>query len=149
MASASITRDAFDVTNCSSSGSLLFSYTNDVPNSSYLITGACFPINPSVTYNMGGWIYVPKTSLGSGRIGLLYFRDTDCKTTVNTNGQCEITIGPGDPARESWQLAHLELTAPVAGAKAAKFVVDLDSGKAGLAQAYFDALYFTPAPGHF
>jgi hypothetical protein len=101
---------------------------------------------------MGAWIYVPKAvgSMGFEGAYVNYFTDADCTTLNTVNGTWGVGIGPGNTVFDAWQYAHLDFIAPLPGTKAGAFGVSVGSNQAGgMGQAYFDSLYFTPAPGHF
>jgi hypothetical protein len=60
------------------------------------------------------------------------------------------TLENRNTVSNTWQYVHMEDIVPPAGAKAGTFFVTVIAGAAGQeGQAYFDSLYFTPAPGRF
>jgi hypothetical protein len=146
----SVSRAALDVANCSSSGSLLMTYQNEAANIGYFINGPCVPMDPSLTYNMGVWIYVPKTSVGYASFRLMYYSDSDCKTLNQPTPSSQISVNAGTvTVFETWKQLRAESFKPTAGTKSAGLEIQLSANRVGLEQAYFDSFYVTPAPGHF
>ncbi len=149
---SAVIRAPLDATNCSSSGSLHYTFTSVVATGSVAIVGPCFPIDASLKYNMGAWIYIPKAagSTSFATFGVFYFSDADCQTPNSVNdisGTWKGTMGTGF---DQWQNLRVESTVPFPGTRSARFTVEVGSNTAGgMGQAYFDNLYFTPTPGHF
>jgi hypothetical protein len=144
------TRASLDSANCASSGSLL--YTNTGPDTTDIPIGSpCFPISASSTYNMGAWVYIPASAPGGigpwpyAFVAIAWYTDTGCSSSTGAS----LGIGPSAGVLDAWQYIHQEGVVPPAGTKAGKFLVGAYGNSAGFAQAYFDSLYFTPAPGRF
>jgi hypothetical protein len=146
----SITRAALDVASCSSSGSLFMTYQNEAAGSGYFVTGPCIPVDPSLTYNMGAWIYVPKSSAGFASFRLTYHSDSDCKTINQPTPTSQYSLNTGAvTVFDTWKHARAESFKPTPGTKSARLEIQLSSSTTGLEQAYFDSFYVTRTPGHF
>jgi len=136
-----------DASNCASSGSLLVTYTG-VLDSTSTPYGKCMVVSPSTTYNMGGWVYSPSGhDRCSGSISVDWYSGSACGSLispgsvfVNASERCDV-----------WQYLHKESVVPPSGATGAMIYPWVDRVTTGVpqAEAYYDSLYLTPAPGRF
>jgi hypothetical protein len=146
-----LSRSSLDVAGCSSSGSLEYTYTGPT-NTDGPVWTACIPIASNVSYNVGGWVYLPSSGGGSvyGSVDVNWFTDTNCANLNVINSNWGVTTPVDMTLVNTWQYSHLDNVVPYPGTKAALFGMQVESNQNGrLAQAYFDSLYFTPAPGRF
>jgi hypothetical protein len=152
----SVTRAPLDSANCLTSGSLLCKYTGVSANDTANAFGACSPIASNTAYNLGAWVYLPSAggNAASAEIGMGWWGDASCTSGNELRNASGSIDGPyqfaNNTLHDTWQFLHIENIVPPAGAKAAKFFLAVTAGTAGgTGQAYFDSLYFTPAPGRF
>ncbi len=143
-----LTRSSRDVAGCASSGSLL--YTWGYIGYTSPIESPCFPISAGTAYDFGGWVLTPSGSGSQGLAGLAawWYTDANCMTRTSSSVQNTTISVDESSAYDVWKLFRADSVVPPSDARYATFSVFLQA-ITGTGQAYFDSLYFTPAPGRF
>jgi hypothetical protein len=140
-----------DSMGCADSGSLYITYHGQ-DNGTLPADSPCVPVSPNITYNVGGWVYLPSGHAPvGGRLTFDYYLETTCNNLSSTPAS-NVTL-PTSAGYDGWQYLHAEGVRPPADAKGALLSAwvwrDAGSGGTQLPAAYFDSLYVTPAPGRF
>lgn len=152
----SYSRASRDVANCPTSGSLLDTSAAPV-NSGGVFLGRCVGIpSTSKPYNLGGWIYIPSATAGAPpfvNIGVFLYTDASCTTMVGANAAdrpWDVWTAPtNNSILDAWMHLHRDGISLPSETKAGRFYVGVIGNAQMHAQAYFDSLYLTPAPGRF
>ena len=171
----SASRATVDSSDCSSSGSLLFTATGssaDTYQKYVELESSCVALGSSPSYDMGVWIYAP-----SGLVGFVaasfethWYSDAGClNLTSDSSGtyfvRLSVDVCKSSAAcslkdssfavykalpSDNWVYLHLDGIVPPTGATAVNFnLLVATAAGGGTAKAYFDSLYFAPSPGHF
>jgi hypothetical protein len=146
--SVMLSRSSRDVAGCASSGSLLYAW--DYIGADSPIESPCFPISAGTSYDFGGWVLTPAGSGSQGHAGLgpWWYTDANCMTRTSGTVQNSIILVDESSTYDVWKLFRADSVVPPSDARFATFSVFVEA-RTGTGQAYFDSLYFTPAPGRF